>query len=99
MNEFVDPQHRGVNLPEGFKDLMDVLASKGSDAQQKLRPVMERFATNALIEAERFVDFFLQSKAERSFLSFMLTDPRLMFSLVRDANGLRGVFGFYEGDL
>jgi len=106
MNEFVNPQHRGVNLPEGFKDLMDVLKAKDAlsaatpiFALHSKRPaaVLER-STNGLSQVERFLNFFLNSKFEDSFLSFVLKSKH-MFVLKRFEGILKVYVSFGPGDL
>jgi hypothetical protein len=49
MNDFVNPRHRGVNLPAGFKDLMDVLDGKEKAGHEKIRePRFQDLSTNGL---------------------------------------------------
>ena len=78
MNDFVNPQHRGVNLPAGYKDLMDVLTAKKpqSVAPEAYSPFkIERIPSEGLMHVEKHLRFFLTYPAVRPglFLSISIT--------------------------
>jgi len=108
MNEFVSPQHRGVNLPPGCKDLMDVL--KAQDAlsaetpvyalhSNRRRPLIERHETNGLQHAEKFVRQLLESRSKMATLAFFIGRDRIAFSLVRFTNLTKAVFCFSKEEV
>jgi hypothetical protein len=106
MNEFVNPRHRDVNLPKGFKDLMDVLEAKGeasaettSQALHSKRPVLahERHV-QGLSQIEKFLNRLLNSKLEDALLSFML-ESGYCFSLLRAEKSLEAYVSFIAGEL
>jgi hypothetical protein len=106
MNDFVNPQHRGVNLPPGFKDLMDVIEAKGTPGTEtpiyalhsnRASPVFERHV-NGLSQVERFLNLLLNSKSKDSFLSVMLKNGRF-FGLNLSGTVLKVSVAFGEGDL
>jgi hypothetical protein len=104
MNEFVNPQHRGVNLPAGFKDLMDVLSAKkkqtptedsgDSKSVGKTRVVRGRFT-----ELEKSVCEVMESKAGSAMLGIFPKKRRaIAFYLLRKKNHLTAPFTFTEKD-
>ena len=106
MNDFVNPQHRGVNLPAGYKDLMDVLEAKGTPGTEtpiyalhsnRASPVFE-WHVNGLNQVERFLNQLLNSKSKDSFLSCLLKSGRF-FALKRSGEILKVFVTFGEGDL
>jgi len=104
MNDFVNPQHRGVNLPEGFKDLMDVLEAKGVAgaetpiyALHSKRPALERHVQE-LSHLGRFLNRLLNSKLEDALLSFVL-ESGYCFSLLRSGESSEAYVSFFAGEL
>ena len=100
MNDFVNPQHRGVNLPAGFKDLMEVLDGKkksGHRIGRKLR--FQEFSANGLIHVEKSLDLFLNSDAEDAVLAFCGGRSPAPCVLCRGRNGLKAVSCLSGGDL
>jgi len=106
MNDFVNPQHRGVNLPAGFKDLMDVLEAKNSPGTEtplyalhsnRARLISERHA-NGLSHVDRFLNLLLNSKSKDSMLSFMLKSGRFL-ALYLSGKALKVSVTFGDGDL
>jgi hypothetical protein len=102
MNDFVNPQHRGVNLPEGFKDMMDVL-----EAKKKRAPIQElgdtkpsgptRIRRGSLAEIGKYVSVVLESKAESVLLGIStLKHGRVNFFLLRKKTGFTAPFNFTE---
>jgi hypothetical protein len=103
MNDFVNPQHRGVDLPAGYKDLMEVLdrKNKGVHGSEKAErsPVVENFANNGLLHVEHFVDLLLNSRSERPLISFFAERRLITFALFKEVTGLKAAFCFKAGDL
>jgi hypothetical protein len=103
MNDFVNPQHRGVTLPAGYKDLMEMLKRQGKANQEiekaERAPVVEHFAENGLFHLERFVDLFLNSRSELPLITFFSYLGLSTFTLFREASGLKAAFCFSGGDL
>jgi len=108
MNEFVNPQHRGVNLPAGCKDLMDVLKGTGvSDVEtpiyalhsRRRKPLIERYETNGLQRAEKFVRQLLASQSKKATLVFFLKSGRPIFTFVRSPDFVKTIFCFSKGDV
>ena len=101
MNEFVNPQHRGVNLPAGFKDLIDVLEGK-----KKRAPIQDlsgersrgpaRIARGGIADVENYVRGFLETKANSAMLGFLPSNGRVGFYLVRRKGVLIAPFVFAE---
>lgn len=101
MNEFVNPQHRGVTLPAGYKDLMDVLAAKKANEPVISRegfPTVERFDTNGLAHVENYLIRFLNSQSKMVFLTFFLKRSQSAFMLVHFRDVFEAVFLFIEED-
>src|SRR5262245_58159474 len=65
-NDFVNPNQRGVELPAGCKDLMDVLKMGGSSPPVDVR---QRFWSGLLSEVEQRVEAFLESGVAQWYLS------------------------------
>jgi hypothetical protein len=83
MNDFVNPQHRGVNLPPGFKDLMDVLeAKKANDIKHSVdsESPIDRIATG-LADVEKYLRRFLDSQAKSALL--LLLNDQIEFNFFR----------------
>jgi hypothetical protein len=100
MNDFVNPQHRGVNLPPGYKDLMDVLERKKTPTDSEPRsPVFEHFETDGLSQVEKFLDLLLNSKSERSFLGFFRKGSCSPFAISRSGSQLNAIFSLGMGEL
>jgi hypothetical protein len=110
MNDFVNPQHRGVNLPPGCKDLMDVLKANVAAGEtpiyalhSKRAPLLERHV-QGLSEVGTFLNLLLTSQSQKSFLSFILTSGRF-FALTRSHKALHVYVSFggedsaFEGTL
>ena len=99
MNDFVNPQRRSVNLPAGYKDLMEVIEAKESVKGSKVRrPIIERFPTGGLSRVEEFLDRFLNSQSEIAVLLLLLVDNSIAFALVRSPGVIKAVFTFAKPD-
>jgi hypothetical protein len=100
VNDFVNPEHRGVNLPAGFKDLMEVLDGKKKSEHESGRKLrFQEFSANGLIHVEKSLDLLLNSHAEDPLLAFGEGRNLSPFVLCRERNGLKAVFCFSGGDL
>ena len=85
MNPFVDPQKRGIELPEGCKDLMDVLqAARAAEAQPPEPP------TKGLAHIERYV-FRLLASAAKSRALWIDCDHASLLGLFCGKRGLRAL--------
>jgi hypothetical protein len=101
MNDFVNPQHRGVNLPDGFKDLVDVL-----DAKKKSPLIKDsgetgttRVTRGGLSEIEKHVCDVLESKAGFVMMGILpLRRDAVKFYLLRKKSGCIAPFAFHERD-
>ena len=98
MNEFVNPHHRGVTLPEGFKDLMDVLDAKRSPEDPELPRLTIKRYENGLRHVGEFLDLLLNSKLEDSLLGFMVRRDHF-FTLRRSGENFKVCVSFSAGDL
>jgi len=107
VNDFVNPQHRGVNLPDGFKDLMDVLKANGAAGEtpiyalhsRRSKPLIERYETNGLQHAEKFVRQLLESRSKVATLTFFLKASPFAFSIVRSTDLVKAMFCFSKDDV
>jgi len=105
MNEFVNPQHRGVNLPPGFKDLMDVIEANNTSIAEtpvyalhsNRKPSIERHETGGLNQVQEFLGRFLESRSKRVTLVFFLSQNQVAFSLAR-SDGLAKVLFIFSKD-
>jgi hypothetical protein len=79
-NDFVNPNERGVELPPGCKDLMDVLKKGGVDQPAAGRPVI---SYGALSEIEQRVGAFLLSGVDRQLLSVGIPKRSIMLILLK----------------
>jgi len=106
MNDFVNPQHRGVNLPPGCKDLMDVLKVNDAASEtpiyalhsKRSKPLIERYERNGLQHAEKFVRLLLESRTKWASLT-IFHKPRLTFTLVRFPDSVTAMFCFSEKEV
>jgi hypothetical protein len=98
MNEFVNPQHRGVDLPKGFKDLMDVLASKGSSSDSELPAPRSETCASGLSHVSIFLNLLQSSEFEDAILGIMLK-TRHSFVILRSDELLLAYTSFGAGDL
>jgi hypothetical protein len=105
MNDFVNPQHRGVNLPEGFKDLMDVLEAKKHSGTPETsntskiysRVKFERIPCGGLAQVEKHLRYFLTARSEvpSPCLLSMSAHKGILFFLLSSKKGPYAAFSFY----
>jgi hypothetical protein len=78
VNDFINPRNRSVNLPKGYKDLMDVLtAKKRSGTAEIYFPVKtERIPSGGLAQVEKYLQRFLMFPEVRCdyFLNVLTAD-------------------------
>jgi hypothetical protein len=103
MNDFVDPKHRGVNLPPGYKDLVDVLEGKrkgSGSAEWHSQTAMESIPSGGLAYAEKYLHRFFASRLEgrRPFLHFLTAHDGFTFLLLNSKNAPLAVFTFPRQD-
>src|SRR5258708_24784969 len=72
MNEFVNYQKPGVELPEGCKDLIDVLQKGNQGSVHK----PDRMAVEGLAAIEGYLSRMLASPARSKFLAIFCFDPK-----------------------
>ena len=90
-NDFVNPDQRGVELPPGCKDLMDVLRLGGSERQEEgvfaaiYEPVI---SYGALSEIEEQVKAFLELGTGERLLSVGIPQRRIQVILLKRKGGL-----------
>ena len=96
VNDFVDPKHRGVNLPSGFKDLNDVLAAKKairvSSSATSYSGGIEKFSINGLTDVAEWVRRLLESKSKSVWLTFFPKRGEMQLMLHRWKDSCRAVF-------
>ncbi len=106
MNEFVNFKMRGVTLPPGCKDLIDLLAptrqrARGKGSSQLFPPLEvqnERFASAGLAQLGRFVGMLLNSPAEGFVISISGKGLKFPVTLYRDnAERVTAIFLFTFG--
>src|SRR2546426_9384324 len=82
MRQLVNYKKRGVELPKGCKDLIDVLQGPGR-AKAPLAAVgqpvlgggkLERFSTRGLAQIERYVNRLFESRSKVAMVSLMPPD-------------------------
>ena len=83
-NDFVNPNQRGVELPEGCKDLMDVLKMDGS-VRPAERPVI---SYGALSEIEQRVETFLEWRNGEMLFSVGVPKRGILLILLKRTEGL-----------
>ena len=83
-NDFVNPNQRGVELPAGCKDLMDVLKIGGSVPQAMGRAAI---SYGVLSDVKQRVETFLQSEAGE-LLSVGIPQRRILVILLKREDGL-----------
>jgi hypothetical protein len=84
-NDFVNPNQRGVGLPPGCKDLMDVLKMGGIERPPVGRPVI---LYGALSEVEQRVGTFLQWGDGELLFSVGVPKRGILLILLRRTEGL-----------
>jgi hypothetical protein len=84
-NPFVNPNQRGVELPAGCKDLMDVLKKGGSVRHPAGRPVI---SYGVLSEGEQRVGAFLQWGYGELLFSVGVPKRGIMLVLLKRTEGL-----------
>jgi hypothetical protein len=84
-NPFVNPNQRGVELPGGCKDLMDVLKMGGVDRPAAGRPMI---SYGALREIEQRVATFLQWRASELLFSVGVPKRGILVILLNRTEGL-----------
>jgi hypothetical protein len=99
MNDFVDPKHRGVNLPPGYKDLIDVFEGKRKESgliPWRYRATIASISSGGLAQAEKYLQRFFASRREgrRPFLHFITAQDGFTFLLLNSKNGPLAVFSF-----
>jgi hypothetical protein len=102
VNEFVNPHHRGVNLPGGFKDLMDVLEAKKKPVPESDEPASSTSITTTergrLDQVEKHVRQLLESSADLAMLTFIRSGSKVAFYLLRNKATLAAIFAFSKAD-
>lgn len=100
MNDFVNPQHRGVSLPPGYKDLIDVLEGKRRIPESLLgkKPIVKHFESGGLSHVEAFLSLLQNPMSKRASLVFLGCD-RVLFVLNRSEDSLQALISFDTGDL
>jgi hypothetical protein len=84
-NPFVNPNQRGMELPAGCKDLMDVLKKGGSERPGAGRPVI---LYGVLSEVERRVEAFSESGAGERLFSVGIQGRGIHLILVKRGEDL-----------
>lgn len=84
-NDFVNPNQRGVELPPGCKDLMDVLKKEGQVGRATGRP---EISYGVLSEIPTRVETLLRSKAHRQLFSAGIPKRGFMVILLKREDGL-----------
>jgi len=79
-NPFVNPNQRGVELPSGCKDLMDVLKMGGSE-RPRAESQMDWYG--ALSEVEQYVRDFLEPEAGEQLLFVGIPKRHIMLILAK----------------
>jgi len=72
VSQFINYQKRGVELPEGCKDLIDVLKL----ANQESLPEPDRTLVEGLADIEGYLSRMLASPAKSKFLAIFCFDPK-----------------------
>jgi len=84
-NPFVNPNQRGVELPAGCKDLMDVLKKEGRVGRANGR---QKLWYGDLSEIERRVKTYLQSAVVGWWLAVGIPKRRIFVILLKHEDGL-----------